>query len=439
MLRSSRSYMSADGARRARVRSWRSGRCRRPPAAPVARRPSAAGSLRRSTTADCRHDDQRPHRIVAVEDRVRQQRAGQGAAAQTTELGVDEALFGHRCPRPGIGVEAVALQVAAGDVQAAGDEREHVHEPVRERALATHVESGRRVHGRPRRAHPRLRQIADGGRCDAGDRLGALRWVLGDERAQFVHPAPWRAITRRRTRRGGRSPGATRPGTRHRCRAGAAASRRCPCQGLDATRVDEHEPRPRAAARRIDPMAFGIDQKLPCDAAGSRRSRGTGRCCRDPGSGGPCSTRTRPRSPRTCSRSPWVPDENVRRTPQRPQQRAHVQLPERVERRRVADVRRDGTCAVHVDDRLQASGGLPSASSHETAVQPPSAARTIGRSRRSGSRFTSTKARPLWQANPSVAGARGRATASPARRRRRGRSTRNSARRCDRTSAPSSS
>ena len=44
------------------------------------------------------------------------------------------------------------------------------------------------------------------------------------------------------------------------------------------------------------------------------------------------------------------------------------------------------------------------ASSQLTVVNVPSAARSMGWSRRSGSWWTSTAARPLWQANPFVTG-----------------------------------
>ena len=55
--------------------------------------PLLAGDRQQRVAGD---DDHRPHRLVAVEDGVGHQRAGQRAAAQAAELGVDVALLGRR-------------------------------------------------------------------------------------------------------------------------------------------------------------------------------------------------------------------------------------------------------------------------------------------------------------------------------------------------------
>ena len=133
------------------------------------------------------HHEERADRAARLLDRVREQGARQGPAAQRAELGVDEALLVTAAARLGAAVEAHREHVPAAPVEVAGDEREHVQEPVGEGALPAHVHARRHVHGRARRLGELAGEGADALGRDPGHARRALGRVAVHERAQALH------------------------------------------------------------------------------------------------------------------------------------------------------------------------------------------------------------------------------------------------------------
>jgi hypothetical protein len=112
--------------------------------------------------------------------------AGEVAATVGAEL-----AFGERIgedPTPGLRarIEAYRQHVAAVPVEVAGDEGEHVHQPVRQGALAPHVDAGGHVDRGRRCDGEVVCQAADGGGVDAGDNRHAFGRVARDEATQLL-------------------------------------------------------------------------------------------------------------------------------------------------------------------------------------------------------------------------------------------------------------
>ena len=137
---------------------------------------------------------------------VGQQRAGQADAHPARLAHAAEGPVDHR-PRPvgagsrAAGVEALGVEVATRPAQVAGDEDQHVQQPVGQRALAAHVDAGGHVGAGRRRRGEVPRQRADGLGRDAGDGCHALGRPRCDEGPQRVDVAAV-ALQRRRIEAG---------------------------------------------------------------------------------------------------------------------------------------------------------------------------------------------------------------------------------------------
>ena len=135
------------------------------------------------------HYEQAAQRRVGALDVVGHQVAGQGPtdAARASEGAVEEVLrrVASAAARR-VRVEAARIEVATAAIEVAGDEHEHLHEPVRKRALLTHVRARRHRRARALGLRELARELPNAGRIEADHRRDAFGREAANEAPQRI-------------------------------------------------------------------------------------------------------------------------------------------------------------------------------------------------------------------------------------------------------------